>query len=98
MPVEVREWIGPALASPDLVLDAQPPAEPHSGVVVDRSVRLIIHLGGAGGYRQSIFVGIGRRSRQFGLRRGLHWTKAGMLFDSSATAATPATTAAKFSL
>src|ERR1700731_295859 len=26
MPVEVREWISPALASPDLVLVAQPPA------------------------------------------------------------------------
>src|SRR5882724_7178178 len=24
VPVKVREWIGPALASPDLVLDAQP--------------------------------------------------------------------------
>src|SRR5215470_11423215 len=41
VPVEVREWIGPALASPDLVLDAQPPAQPHSGVVVDRPVRLV---------------------------------------------------------
>src|ERR1700746_1343141 len=26
MPVEVREWISPALASPELVLVAQPPA------------------------------------------------------------------------
>ena len=26
VPVEVREWIGPALASPGFVLDAQPPA------------------------------------------------------------------------
>jgi hypothetical protein len=26
VPVKVREWIGPALASPGLVLDAQPPA------------------------------------------------------------------------
>src|ERR1700758_2771231 len=41
VPVQVREWIGPALASPDLVLDTQPPAQPHSGVVVDRSVRLV---------------------------------------------------------
>ena len=39
MPVKVREWIGPALESPDFVLDAQPPAQPHSGVVVDRPVR-----------------------------------------------------------
>src|SRR4029077_19751766 len=40
VPVKVWEWIGPALASPDLVLEAQPPAQPHSGVVVDRPVRL----------------------------------------------------------
>src|SRR5262249_33296344 len=31
--------VSPALASSDLVLDAQPPAQPHSGVVVDRPVR-----------------------------------------------------------
>src|SRR5215471_18374678 len=41
VPVKVREWIGPALASPDLVLDAQPPAQPHSSVVVDRPIRLV---------------------------------------------------------
>ena len=41
VPVEVREWIHPALASPDLVLEAQPPAQLHSGVVVDRPVRLV---------------------------------------------------------
>src|SRR5215831_19269256 len=29
----MREWIGPALASPDVVLDTQPPAQPHSSVV-----------------------------------------------------------------
>ena len=34
VPVKVREWISSALASPDLVLEAQPPAQPHSGVVV----------------------------------------------------------------
>src|SRR5712671_6046033 len=39
MPVKVRERIAPALASPGFVLDAQPPAQPHSGVVVDRPVR-----------------------------------------------------------
>jgi hypothetical protein len=33
VPVEVREWIGLAPASPGFVLDAQPPAQPHSGVV-----------------------------------------------------------------
>src|SRR5499433_3577525 len=38
VPVEAREWISPALASPDLVLGAQPPAQPHSGVVVDRPI------------------------------------------------------------
>jgi hypothetical protein len=27
--IEMREWIGPALAPPDLVLEAQPPAQPH---------------------------------------------------------------------
>ena len=41
VPVKVREWIGPALASPDLVLDAQPPAQPHSGVIVDRPIRYV---------------------------------------------------------
>src|SRR5450759_2638426 len=41
VPVEVREWIGPAPALPDLVLDAQPPAQPHSGVAVDRPVRFV---------------------------------------------------------
>src|ERR1700682_1735297 len=41
VPVEMRERIGPALASPDLVLDAQPPAQPHSGVIVDRPIRYV---------------------------------------------------------
>ena len=35
VPVEAREWISPAPAPPDLVLEAQPPAEPHSRVVVE---------------------------------------------------------------
>jgi len=39
VPVKVREWIAPALASSDLVLEAQPPTQPHSGVVVERPVR-----------------------------------------------------------
>ena len=34
MPVEVRERISPAPASPDLVLEAQPPAQPHRCVAV----------------------------------------------------------------
>src|ERR1700732_4457160 len=40
VPVKMREWIGPALASPDLVLDAQPPAQPHRGVAVECPIRL----------------------------------------------------------
>ena len=34
MLVKVREWIGSALTSPDFVLEAQPPAQPHSRIVV----------------------------------------------------------------
>jgi hypothetical protein len=36
-----REWIGPACASPDVVLGTQPPAQPHSCVVVERPVRFV---------------------------------------------------------
>ena len=39
MLVKVREWISSALASPDLVLEAQPPAQPHSRVVVEHPIR-----------------------------------------------------------
>ena len=38
MPVEVREWVSSALASPDLVLEAQPPAQPHSRVRVEHAI------------------------------------------------------------
>src|SRR5260370_22556299 len=38
VPVKVREWIGPAPTSPDLVLGAQPPTQPHSCVVVERPI------------------------------------------------------------
>src|SRR5208283_2853378 len=41
VPVEVREWIASALAPPDLVLEAQPPAQPHSRVVVQRPIRFV---------------------------------------------------------
>jgi hypothetical protein len=41
VPVKVREGISPALASPDLVLGAQPPAQPHRCVGVERPVRRI---------------------------------------------------------
>src|SRR5277367_5862430 len=37
--VEVRERIGPAPASPDLVLGTQPPTQPHSRVAVERAIR-----------------------------------------------------------
>src|ERR1700722_7806260 len=40
VPVEVREWIAPAPSSPDLVLGAQPPAQPHRCVSVERPIRL----------------------------------------------------------
>src|SRR5262249_52965823 len=38
--VQVQDWEVPALASSDVVLDAQPPAQPHRGVVVERAIRL----------------------------------------------------------
>src|SRR4029077_14156626 len=37
-PAPKREWIAPALASPDLVLESQPPAQPHSRIVVERAI------------------------------------------------------------
>src|SRR5580692_3924538 len=40
VPVEVREWKGPAPSSPDFVLGAQPPAQPHRCVSVQRPIRL----------------------------------------------------------
>ena len=38
VPVEMREWIAPA--SPDLVLEAQPPAHPRRRIGVERPIRL----------------------------------------------------------
>ena len=38
VPVKVREGIAPALASPDLVLESEPPAQPHSRVVVECAI------------------------------------------------------------
>src|SRR6201987_590420 len=40
VPVEVREWIAPAPSPPDFVLEAQPPAQPHRRVSIERSIRL----------------------------------------------------------
>jgi hypothetical protein len=37
--IQVREWIGPALPMPDLVLETQPPTQPHRGVVVESAIR-----------------------------------------------------------
>src|SRR6201987_2377477 len=39
--VEVRQWIAAALASSGLVLETQPPTQPHSRVVVERPIRRI---------------------------------------------------------
>jgi hypothetical protein len=38
--IELREWIAPAFASPDFVLEAQPPAHPHRCVGIERPIRL----------------------------------------------------------
>ena len=39
VPVKVREWISPALASPGFVLELQPPAQPHRCVAVECPIR-----------------------------------------------------------
>src|SRR5205823_2042562 len=39
VPVKMREWIGPALATPGFVLDLQPPAQPHRRVDIERPIR-----------------------------------------------------------
>src|SRR6202163_1708224 len=36
----MREWIGPALATPGFVLELQPPAQPHRWVAVECPIRL----------------------------------------------------------
>src|SRR6516162_7433696 len=38
VPIKVREWISSARASPDFVLGSQPPAQPHSRVIVERAI------------------------------------------------------------
>src|SRR6202048_3972909 len=38
VPVEVREGISPASASPDLVFGPQPPAQPHRCVAIERAI------------------------------------------------------------
>src|SRR6202022_3146068 len=40
VPVEVREWIRPASASPELVFGPQPPAQPHRCVAIERAIGL----------------------------------------------------------
>src|SRR3954470_21814635 len=39
MAVQMREWIALAPSSPDLVLETQPPAQPHRGVGVESAIR-----------------------------------------------------------
>ena len=52
VPVEVREWIAPAPSPPDFVLEAQPPAQPHRRVSIERSIRLA-----DGSYREVVVAG-----------------------------------------
>jgi hypothetical protein len=49
----VREWIAPALTSPDLVLVSQPPAQPHRPR--DRDLRLFRYFGKGLGNGPSFF-------------------------------------------
>src|SRR5258708_29860314 len=39
VPVKMRGWIGPALATPGFVLELQPLAQPHRGVAVECPIR-----------------------------------------------------------
>jgi hypothetical protein len=69
VPVKVREWIASALTSPDLVLESEPPAQPHSRVVDERTICF------AGGADTEV---IGPSALQhFGARRGLYLIVAG---------------------
>src|SRR5258707_2226807 len=54
VPVKVREWIGPAFASPDFVLGAQPPTQPHRGIAVNRPIR----------FADGAYLEVGRPSAQ----------------------------------
>ena len=38
VPVEVREWISPASASPDFVFGSQPPAQPLRCIAIERAI------------------------------------------------------------
>ena len=42
VPVETREWISPASASPDLVFGPQPPTQLHRRIVVERAIRFTV--------------------------------------------------------
>ena len=50
-----RPWIAPALASPALVLEPQPPAQPHSHVGVERVIRLAGMPGISGSAEQDFY-------------------------------------------
>jgi hypothetical protein len=66
VPVEVREWIAPASSSPDFGLGAQPPAQPHRCVSVERPIRLVdgpyLEGGVREGQRQTLLSLARRRS------------------------------------
>src|SRR5208337_4011855 len=66
VPVEVREWIAPAPASPDFVLGAQPPAQPHRCVGVERPIRLAVSA-----YRKVVRPSAQRAVHLAHQRRGL---------------------------
>src|SRR5438045_2927716 len=67
VPVKVREWIAPALASSDFVLGSEPPAQPHGCVVVERAIRFdgganteVIGPSNAGAVYRAVLDGQGR--------------------------------------
>src|SRR5271168_546627 len=66
VPVEVREWIAPAPSPPDVVLEAQPPAQPHRRVGVERPIRLA-----DGSYREVVRPSAQRSVHLAHQRRGL---------------------------
>src|SRR5208337_2443402 len=66
VPVEVREWIAPAPSSPDFVLEAQPPAQPHRRVSIEGPIRLA-----EGAYRKVVRPSAQRSVHLAHQRRGL---------------------------
>jgi hypothetical protein len=60
----VRKWKASAPASPDLLLGAQPPAQPHSRVGVERPIRF-----------GALARGLARRRRESSGRARVIWTQ-----------------------